>query len=141
MRLPLSFVGLLAYERDVIILMLRLVRSRASTFMDDSFLGSLNVTDRARYYTLYPWLIWAFDQAGYTTYDFARDGFCDPGASTSHDTVHAATGCIAGSVGAGTGRVDISCRAYSGSLPNGDSWPIPESLSGDLHPIVALDLH
>jgi hypothetical protein len=26
--------------------------------------GITNVTDRARYYSFYPWLIWAFDQAG-----------------------------------------------------------------------------
>ncbi len=31
--------------------------------------GITNVTDRARYYSFYPWLIWALDQAGYTRYD------------------------------------------------------------------------
>lgn len=31
--------------------------------------GITNVTDRARYYTFYPWLIWAFNQQGFTTYD------------------------------------------------------------------------
>jgi hypothetical protein len=31
--------------------------------------GITNVTDRARYYSFYPWLIWAFDQRGYTTFD------------------------------------------------------------------------
>lgn len=31
--------------------------------------GITNVTDRARYYSFYPWLIWACDQAGYTKYD------------------------------------------------------------------------
>src|ERR1700680_2531201 len=31
--------------------------------------GITNVTDRARYYSFYPWLIWAFDQAGFTLYD------------------------------------------------------------------------
>jgi hypothetical protein len=31
--------------------------------------GITNVTDRARYYSFYPWLIWAFDQQGYTRYD------------------------------------------------------------------------
>lgn len=31
--------------------------------------GITNVTDRARYYSFYPWLIWAFDQAGFTNYD------------------------------------------------------------------------
>ncbi|RCX23896.1 hypothetical protein [Thioalbus denitrificans] len=31
--------------------------------------GITNVTDRARYYSFYPWLIWALDQAGYTQYD------------------------------------------------------------------------
>ena len=31
--------------------------------------GITNVTDRARYYSFYPWLIWAFDQAGFTQYD------------------------------------------------------------------------
>ncbi len=31
--------------------------------------GITNVTDRARYYSFYPWLIWAFDQRGFTTYD------------------------------------------------------------------------
>lgn len=30
--------------------------------------GITNVTDRARYYSFYPWLIWAFDQAGLTLY-------------------------------------------------------------------------
>jgi hypothetical protein len=36
--------------------------------------GITNVTDRARYYSFYPWLIWAFDKAGFTTYD---DGFVE----------------------------------------------------------------
>jgi hypothetical protein len=31
--------------------------------------GITNVTDRARYYSFYPWLIWALDQAGHTRYD------------------------------------------------------------------------
>ena len=31
--------------------------------------GITNVTDRARYYSFYPWLIWAFDNAGLTVYD------------------------------------------------------------------------
>lgn len=31
--------------------------------------GITNVTDRARYYSFYTWLIWAFDKAGYTKYD------------------------------------------------------------------------
>src|SRR4051795_12310397 len=31
--------------------------------------GITNVTDRARYYSFYPWLIWSFDQAGFTLYD------------------------------------------------------------------------
>jgi hypothetical protein len=31
--------------------------------------GITNVTDRARYYSFYPWLIWAFGQRGFTTYD------------------------------------------------------------------------
>ena len=31
--------------------------------------GITNVTDRARYYSFYPWLIWAFDEAGFTRYD------------------------------------------------------------------------
>lgn len=31
--------------------------------------GITNVTDRARYYSFYPWLIWAFDQRGFTRYD------------------------------------------------------------------------
>lgn len=31
--------------------------------------GITNVTDRARYYSFYPWLIWAFDQAGHRRYD------------------------------------------------------------------------
>jgi len=31
--------------------------------------GITNVTDRARYYSFYPWLIWAFDQRGWTKYD------------------------------------------------------------------------
>ncbi len=31
--------------------------------------GITNVTDRARYYTFYPWLIWALEKAGYSTFD------------------------------------------------------------------------
>ncbi len=31
--------------------------------------GITNVTDRARYYSFYPWLIWAFDQSGHTKFD------------------------------------------------------------------------
>ncbi|MDE2817824.1 MAG: hypothetical protein OXK81_14165 [Chloroflexota bacterium] len=31
--------------------------------------GITNVTDRARYYSFYPWLIWAFDRRGWTRYD------------------------------------------------------------------------
>lgn len=31
--------------------------------------GITNVTDRARYYSFYPWLIWQFDQQGHTKYD------------------------------------------------------------------------
>ena len=31
--------------------------------------GITNVTDRARYYSFYPWLIWAFDQHGFMKYD------------------------------------------------------------------------
>jgi hypothetical protein len=31
--------------------------------------GITNVTDRARYYSFYPWLICAFDQRGFTTYN------------------------------------------------------------------------
>lgn len=31
--------------------------------------GITNVTDRARYYAFYPWLIWALDQDGYRKYD------------------------------------------------------------------------
>jgi hypothetical protein len=31
--------------------------------------GITNVTDRARYYSFYPWLIWALDRKGYSTYD------------------------------------------------------------------------
>ena len=31
--------------------------------------GITNVTDRARYYSFYPWLIWAFDQEGFRKYD------------------------------------------------------------------------
>ncbi len=31
--------------------------------------GITNVTDRARYYSFYPWVIWAFDKQGYTKYD------------------------------------------------------------------------
>lgn len=31
--------------------------------------GITNVTDRARYYSFYPWLIWAFDRQGHTTFD------------------------------------------------------------------------
>jgi len=30
--------------------------------------GITNVTDRARYYSFYPWLIWNFDRQGYTQY-------------------------------------------------------------------------
>ena len=30
--------------------------------------GITNVTDRARYYSFYPWLIWSFDQHGFTKY-------------------------------------------------------------------------
>ena len=33
--------------------------------------GITNVTDRARYYSFYPWVIWAFDKAGFTVYDDA----------------------------------------------------------------------
>lgn len=33
--------------------------------------GITNVTDRARYYSFYPWLIWAFDRQGHTTFDAA----------------------------------------------------------------------
>ena len=33
--------------------------------------GITNVTDRARYYSFYPWLIWAFDQSGHTVYNDA----------------------------------------------------------------------
>ncbi|WP_317930147.1 hypothetical protein [Halioxenophilus sp. WMMB6] len=36
--------------------------------------GITNVTDRARYYSFYPWLIWALEQAGYTSHD---DRFID----------------------------------------------------------------
>jgi hypothetical protein len=36
--------------------------------------GITNVTDRARYYSFYPWLIWALEQAGYTRFD---DRFID----------------------------------------------------------------
>lgn len=36
--------------------------------------GITNVTDRARYYSFYPWLIWALDQRGYSKYD---DKFID----------------------------------------------------------------
>jgi hypothetical protein len=36
--------------------------------------GITNVTDRARYYSFYPWLIWAFDQQGIVRYD---DDFVD----------------------------------------------------------------
>jgi hypothetical protein len=36
--------------------------------------GITNVTDRARYYSFYPWLIWAFDQAGIRDFD---DEFID----------------------------------------------------------------
>jgi len=31
--------------------------------------GITNVTDRARYYSFYPWLIWAFDKEGFRKYD------------------------------------------------------------------------
>jgi hypothetical protein len=31
--------------------------------------GITNVTDRARYYSFYPWLIWALDQSGHTRFD------------------------------------------------------------------------
>lgn len=31
--------------------------------------GITNVTDRARYYSFYPWLIWKFDQQGFRKYD------------------------------------------------------------------------
>ncbi|RWQ46939.1 hypothetical protein [Mesorhizobium sp.] len=31
--------------------------------------GITNVTDRARYYSFYPWLIWSFDKAGYHEFD------------------------------------------------------------------------
>jgi hypothetical protein len=31
--------------------------------------GITNVTDRARYYTFYPWLIWALEQSGYDKFD------------------------------------------------------------------------
>jgi hypothetical protein len=31
--------------------------------------GITNVTDRARYYSFYPWLIWSFDKLGFTRYD------------------------------------------------------------------------
>jgi hypothetical protein len=31
--------------------------------------GITNVTDRARYYSFYPWLIWAFGERGFTRYD------------------------------------------------------------------------
>ena len=31
--------------------------------------GITNVTDRARYYSFYPWLIWAFDKRGFTQYN------------------------------------------------------------------------
>ena len=30
--------------------------------------GITNVTDRARYYSFYPWLIWSFDRRGFTKY-------------------------------------------------------------------------
>lgn len=30
--------------------------------------GITNVTDRARYYSFYPWLIWSFDRQGFTRY-------------------------------------------------------------------------
>lgn len=30
--------------------------------------GITNVTDRARYYSFYPWLIWSFDRQGFTKY-------------------------------------------------------------------------
>ncbi|WP_117195166.1 hypothetical protein [Rhizobium terrae] len=31
--------------------------------------GITNVTDRARYYSFYPWLIWSFDKAGYREFN------------------------------------------------------------------------
>ncbi|MCY3540422.1 MAG: hypothetical protein OXH31_00725 [Gammaproteobacteria bacterium] len=31
--------------------------------------GITNTTDRARYYSFYPWLIWSFDRLGYRNYD------------------------------------------------------------------------
>lgn len=31
--------------------------------------GITNVTDRARYYTFYPWLIWALEQSGFSKFD------------------------------------------------------------------------
>ncbi|MBM6395275.1 hypothetical protein JQC79_05830 [Ochrobactrum anthropi] len=31
--------------------------------------GITNVTDRARYYSFYPWVIWAFDKAGHREFD------------------------------------------------------------------------
>jgi hypothetical protein len=31
--------------------------------------GITNVTDRARYYSFYPWLIWTFDRSGHTKFD------------------------------------------------------------------------
>ena len=31
--------------------------------------GITNVTDRARYYSFYPWLIWSFDRRGYRKFD------------------------------------------------------------------------
>ncbi|TCU21800.1 hypothetical protein EV130_110144 [Rhizobium azibense] len=31
--------------------------------------GITNVTDRARYYSFYPWLMWAFDKAGYREFN------------------------------------------------------------------------
>src|ERR1700674_4829782 len=33
--------------------------------------GITNVTDRARYYSFYPWLIWAFDKAGHREFNDA----------------------------------------------------------------------
>ena len=36
--------------------------------------GITNVTDRARYYSFYPWLIWALEQAGHSSFD---DAFID----------------------------------------------------------------
>jgi hypothetical protein len=33
--------------------------------------GITNVTDRARYYSFYPWLIWAFDKAEYRDFNDA----------------------------------------------------------------------